>query len=165
MNVTPGRLNTGRSCAILRISCRVFFCRSKSISSRSTFSPAPDGSLLSSKGQQVGIPTKSPLVFAPKRGSHPSFGSSISMNTPSSAGRTRYVISRISRFQPTIVFFLFTTMLVHIVYFFNPFSSSSSSAGVQVGCCSSIVRYPSTFVAIWYLSSYTISPGSFVYTR
>ena len=33
------------------------------------------------------------------------------------------------------------------------------------GWSSSIVRNPSVFVAIWYWSSYTISPGEFVYTR
>ena len=53
-------------------------------------------------------------------GSQPSVGSSISINTPVSAGRTRHFISNRSRFQPTMAFFLFTTRLVHMIfsYFF-----------------------------------------------
>lgn len=66
-------------------------------------------------GQQIGIPTKSPLEFAPKSGSHPSAASLISINTPISETVTLYSISKISRFHPTTVFFLLEVILVHIL--------------------------------------------------
>ena len=73
MNVRPGMLQTGLSAAISRISCSVFFCSKRSRSSIMTFSPSPEGSLLLSAGQHVGIPTKSPRQLAPNSGIHPSF--------------------------------------------------------------------------------------------